>query len=41
MLDIIFKGGPVMIPIILCSTFALAIAIERFYHLRRAKIDAQ
>lgn len=39
MLTLLIKGGPVMIPIILCSIFAFAIVIERAYHLRRAKID--
>ena len=41
MLDIIQKGGPVMIPIILCSIVALAVVMERFYHLHRVKIDTQ
>lgn len=39
MLAIIQKGGPVMIPIIICSILAMAIIIERLYHLYRAKID--
>jgi biopolymer transport protein ExbB len=34
-------GGPVMWPILLCSIFALAIAIEKFWHLYRIKIDTQ
>ncbi|MFH2138952.1 MAG: MotA/TolQ/ExbB proton channel family protein [Candidatus Omnitrophota bacterium] len=37
--DIISKGGPVMIPIILCSIFALAIMLERAVSLYRSKID--
>jgi len=37
----IFKGGPVMYPIILCSIIAFAIVIERVYHLHRAKIDTR
>ncbi len=41
MLEIIQKGGPVMIPIILCSMIALAVVMERFYHLHRVKIDTQ
>lgn len=41
MLEIIQKGGPVMIPIILCSIVALAVVMERFYHLHRVKIDTQ
>lgn len=39
MFDIIQKGGPIMYPIILCSILALAILIERVYHLHRARID--
>jgi biopolymer transport protein ExbB len=41
MLDLVVKGGPVMYPIILCSIVALAIVIERVYHLHRAKIDTR
>lgn len=33
--DLFSRGGPVMIPIALCSVFALAIAIERFRFFRR------
>jgi len=41
MLDLVVKGGPVMYPIILCSIIAMAIVIERAYHLYRAKIDTR
>jgi len=41
MFNLIIKGGPVMYPIILCSIIALAIVIERIYHLHRAKIDTR
>lgn len=41
MIDWIQKGGPVMYPIVLCSMLAFAIAIERFYHLYKAKIDTK
>jgi biopolymer transport protein ExbB len=40
MWNFIVKGGPVMWPIILCSIFGLAIIIEKFYFLRRLKMDA-
>jgi biopolymer transport protein ExbB len=40
MWNFIVKGGPVMIPIILCSIFGLAIIIEKFYFLRRLKMDS-
>ncbi|MGC8829963.1 MAG: MotA/TolQ/ExbB proton channel family protein [Verrucomicrobiia bacterium] len=35
---LIVKGGPVMIPLGLCSIIALASAIERFVSLKRSKI---
>ncbi len=38
--DIINKGGTVMIPIILCSIFALAIILERIVNLYRSKTDS-
>ncbi len=34
-------GGPVMWPILLCSIFAFAILIEKFFHLHKIKIDTQ
>ncbi len=39
--DIIFRGGLVMWPIMLCSVVALGITIERFFALRRATIDTR
>ncbi|MBL7130182.1 MAG: MotA/TolQ/ExbB proton channel family protein [Candidatus Omnitrophica bacterium] len=39
MWDVIQKGGPLMYLIILCSVVALAVVIERLYHLHRARID--
>ena len=41
MFELIQKGGPVMYPIIFCSIFAVAIVIEKFYHLYKAKIDTK
>lgn len=41
MFGMIFKGGPVMYPIIFCSIIAFAIILERSYHLRSAKIDTK
>jgi len=41
MYDMIVKGGPIMYPIILCSIIALAIVIERAFHLHRARIDTK
>ncbi len=39
--EIMWQGGPLMWPILLCSIVALAITIERFYSLRRASIDTR
>jgi biopolymer transport protein ExbB len=36
--DFVTKGGPVMIPIILCSLVALAIVAERLIALRRSRL---
>ncbi|MBN1913390.1 MAG: MotA/TolQ/ExbB proton channel family protein, partial [Candidatus Omnitrophica bacterium] len=33
--------GPVMWPILLCSVFALAIILEKFWHLHKIRIDTQ
>jgi len=37
-LEIILAGGWMMVPILLCSTFAVAIVIERFWTLRKSKV---
>ena len=33
--DIIHRGGPVMIPIVMCSVFSLAVIVERSYYFFR------
>jgi len=38
MLEIILAGGWLMAPILLCSTLAVAIVIERFWSLRRSRV---
>ena len=38
---IFLAGGPVMWPILFCSIFALAIALEKFWHLHKIAIDTQ
>lgn len=38
MLEIILAGGWLMAPILLCSTLAVAITIERFWTLRSSKV---
>jgi len=37
--DLFQRGGPVMWPILICSIIAMAIVMDRIYHLRRAKVD--
>jgi biopolymer transport protein ExbB len=39
--DIVDKGGILMAPIIACSLIALAVTLERFFTLRRSKIDTR
>ncbi|MCQ9208334.1 MAG: MotA/TolQ/ExbB proton channel family protein [Omnitrophica bacterium] len=39
MWDVIQKGGPLMYLIILCSIVAVAVIIERLYHLHRARVN--
>ena len=40
-LKVFLSGGPVMWPILLCSIFALAIIIEKFWHLNKIRVDMQ
>jgi len=35
------RGGPVMVPILFCSIVALAVVLDRVYHLRKAKVDTE
>ena len=39
--QVFLAGGPVMWPILLCSIFAMAIIIEKFWHLHKVKIDTE
>ncbi len=39
--QIFLAGGPVMWPILLCSIFAMAIILEKFWHLNKIRIDTQ
>ncbi|MEK9138552.1 MAG: MotA/TolQ/ExbB proton channel family protein [Bacteroidota bacterium] len=39
LLDMFFKGGVIMYPILLCSIVMVYIAIERFLVLRKAQLD--
>jgi biopolymer transport protein ExbB len=38
LVGIIVKGGPVMVPLMLCSVISLAVVIERFLFWRRASV---
>lgn len=40
MIELIVKGGPVMIPIILGSVFGMAIVLEKVWELRSMKMDS-
>ena len=39
--QILLKGGPLMWPILLCSVFALAIILEKFWLLHRIDVNTQ
>lgn len=41
MVDFIFKGGPVMIPLLLCSVLAVAIGLERIWYFSRTRSDSE
>lgn len=38
-MDLIFKGGPLMWLLLGCSILAIAIALERYFHFHRSRID--
>jgi len=39
--QVFLAGGPVMWPILLCSIFATAIILEKFWHVHKIRIDTQ
>lgn len=41
LLKLFISGGPMMWPILLCSVLALAVVIEKFIYLKKAKIDTE
>ncbi|NLY30059.1 MAG: MotA/TolQ/ExbB proton channel family protein [Firmicutes bacterium] len=41
MLDLIIRGGPVMIPLLLCSVLVVAVSLERLVYLLRCRVDTE
>src|SRR5690554_2389648 len=41
MIDIIISGGPVMIPLLLCSVVAVAVGLERLWYLMKTRINTE
>ncbi|NLA57919.1 MAG: MotA/TolQ/ExbB proton channel family protein [Firmicutes bacterium] len=41
MLDLIIRGGPVMIPLLLCSVLMVAVSLERLVYLLRCRVDTE
>lgn len=41
MLDMIIRGGPVMIPLLLCSVLVVAVSLERLVYLLRCRVDTE
>lgn len=40
MINIILSGGPVMIPLLLCSVIAVAVGLERLWYLLKGRINS-
>jgi len=38
-LDFLYKGGPVMVPLIACSVLSVAVMMERFLTMRQSSVD--
>ncbi|MGI6038364.1 MAG: MotA/TolQ/ExbB proton channel family protein [Limnochordia bacterium] len=41
MQEILIKGGPIMIPLVLCSVIAVAVSLERLIYFWRIRVDAE
>lgn len=41
MVDVIVKGGPVMIPLLFASVLAIAVALERLWYLYSTRVDSE
>lgn len=41
MLDVMIKGGPLMIPLLLLSVLALAVSLERLWYLTKTRTDTE
>ncbi|MDD5730331.1 MAG: MotA/TolQ/ExbB proton channel family protein [Candidatus Omnitrophica bacterium] len=39
--QVFLAGGPVMWPILICSVFAMAIALDKFWYLQKIRIDTK
>lgn len=41
MLEILVMGGPVMVPLLICSVLALAVSLERIWYFLRTRVDSE
>lgn len=41
MLELLVMGGPVMVPLLLCSVIALAVSLERIWYFFRTRMDSE
>lgn len=41
MLQILVMGGPVMVPLLICSVIALAVSLERIWYFLRTRVDSE
>lgn len=41
MVDVIVKGGPVMIPLLFASVLAIAVSLERLWYLYSTRVDSE
>ncbi len=41
MVDVIVRGGLVMVPLLLCSVLAVAVSLERVWFMVRARVDTE
>lgn len=41
MLELLVMGGPVMVPLLLCSILAVAVSLERIWYFFRTRVDSE